>query len=285
VDSGSGIVVTLDGAVLDARAPSVYVTDPMLLRGDGVFETLLVRGGRPCLLGAHLARLAASAAITGLTAAEPARWRHAVAVALARWTDDGDAVLRLVLGRGQGQAPTAFVTVSAVPASAVTARRQGVAAVTLDRGGPAPGDGRPPWSLAAAKSLSYAPNTAALLHAERLGAKEVVFVDADGAVLEGPRSTVLVAAADGALLTPPAALPILPGTTIQAVFDQAREQGVACREQSIAVADLHAAQGVWLLSSVTLAARVHTLDATPLRLGRMAADVGPLVEAAILRTD
>jgi 4-amino-4-deoxychorismate lyase len=285
VDSGSGVVVTLDGAVLDAREPSVHVTDPMLLRGDGVFETLLVRDGRPCLLGAHLARLAASAAITGLTAAEPVRWRHAVAAALARWTDGGDAVLRLVLGRGHGQAPTAFVTVSAVPASAVTARRHGVAAVTLDRGVPARGDGRPPWSLAAAKSLSYAPNTAALRHAERLGAQDVVFVDADGAVLEGPRSTVLVAADDGALLTPPAALPILPGTTIRAVFDQAREQGVPCREQAIGVVDLRAAQGVWLLSSVTLAATVHTLDDTPLRLGPLAPDVGTLVDAAIRRAD
>ncbi len=85
VVSGSGVVVTLDGAVLDAQAPSVHADDPMLLRGDGVFETLLVRGGRPCLLGAHLARLATSAAVTGLAAPEPARWRHAVAVAVARW--------------------------------------------------------------------------------------------------------------------------------------------------------------------------------------------------------
>jgi 4-amino-4-deoxychorismate lyase len=280
VVSGSGVVVTLDGAVLDAQAPSVYADDPMLLRGDGVFETLLIRGGRPCLLGAHLARLATSAATTGLAAPEPARWRHAVAVAVARWTDDGDAVLRLLLGRGRGTTPTAFVTVSAVPASAVAARRHGVAAVTLDRGG-----ARAPWSLATAKSLSYAPNAAALRHAERLGAQDVVFVDADGSVLEGPRSTVLVVGDDGALLTPPAALPILPGTTMRALFEQAREHGVACREEPIGIADLHAAQGVWLLSSVTLAARVHTLDGTPLRLAPGAADVGLLVDAAILSAD
>jgi 4-amino-4-deoxychorismate lyase len=289
VVSGSGVVVTLDGAVLDAQAPSVHAADPMLLRGDGVFETLLVRGGRPCLLGAHLARLAMSAAVTGLAAPEPARWRHAVAVAVAHWADDGDdgsdAVLRLVLGRGRGTTPTAFVTVSAVPASAVAARRRGVAAVTLDRGGAAPGGARAPWSLAAAKSLSYAPNTAALRHAERLGAQDVVFVDIHGSVLEGPRSTVLVVDGDGALLTPPTSLPILPGTTMRALFEQAREHGLACREEPIGIADLHAAQGVWLLSSVTLAARVHTLDGTPLRPTPLAADVGPLVDAAILRAD
>jgi 4-amino-4-deoxychorismate lyase len=285
VVSGSVVVVTLDGAVVDARAPSVHADDPMLLRGDGVFETLLIRRGRPCLLGTHLARLVTSAAITGLAAPEPARWRHAVAVAMARWTDDGDAVLRLVLGRGRGTTPTAFVAVSAVPASAIAARRHGVAAVTLDRGAAAAGAGRAPWSLAAAKSLSYAPNTAALRHAERLGARDVVFVDADGSVLEGPRSTVLIVDDDGALLTPPTALPILPGTTMRALFEQARDYGLACREEPIGIADLHAAQGVWLLSSVTLAARVHTLDGTPLRPAPRAADVGLLVDAAILRAD
>ena len=160
-----------------------------------------------------------------------------------------------------------------------------MAAVTLDRGGAAPGGARAPWSLATAKSLSYAPNTAALRHAERLGAQDVVFVDADGSVLEGPRSTVLVVDDDGALLTPPAALPILPGTTMRALFEQAREHGLACREEPIGIADLHAAQGVWLLSSVTLAARVHTLDGTPLRPAPRAADVGLLVDAAILRAD
>jgi 4-amino-4-deoxychorismate lyase len=191
----------------------------------------------------------------------------------------------LVLGRGRKAAPTAFVTVSAVPERAITARRDGVAAVTLDRGGPALGTGREPWSLTGVKSLSYAPNTAALRHAERLGAQDVVFVGPDGTVLEGPRSTVLIATADGVLLTPPPSLPILPGTTVRALFDEARDRDLACREDPIDVSDLVAAEGVWLLSSVTLAARVHTLDGVPLRQARRLGEVADLLDAAILRDD
>ena len=285
VVNGFGIVVTLDGATIEPGAPSVHADDPTLLRGDGVFETLLLRGGRPCLLGAHLTRLATSAAITGLAAPDPARWRHAVAAAAALWTGDGDAVLRLMLGRGRASGPTAFVTVAAVPERAVAARRDGVAAVTLDRGVRATGDGHAPWSVAGVKSLSYAPNTAALRHAERVGAQDVVFVGSDGSVLEGPRSAVLVATDDGALLTPRASLPILPGTTVRAVFDEARGRGLVCQEHPIDVAELVAAQGVWLLSSVTLAARVHTLDGVPLRQAPRAAEVAGLVDAAMLRAD
>jgi 4-amino-4-deoxychorismate lyase len=274
------VVVTLDGLAVDSRAPSVCADDPMLLRGDGVFETVLVRDGRPCLLGAHLTRLAASAAIIDLPAPEPARWRHAIAAAVAHWVHPGDAVLRLVLGRAR---TSAFVTVSAVPERAVAARRDGVAAVTLDRGLSAVAGA--PWSLSGVKSLSYAVNAAALRHAERHGADEVVFVDADGTVLEGPRSAVLVATESDGLLTPPASLPILPGTTVRALFDEARDRGLACREERIGIADLVAAQGVWLLSSVTLAAHVHTLDGVPLRRAPRAAEVANLVDAAILRAD
>ncbi|MDT5196277.1 MAG: 4-amino-4-deoxychorismate lyase, partial [Mycobacterium sp.] len=223
------------------------------------------------------------ASIVGLAAPEPARWRHAVAAAVERWTGDEDAVLRLALGRGRAAWPTAFVTASAVPDRAVAARRDGVAAVTLDRGVPAARGA--PWSVAGVKSLSYAQNTAALRHAERLGAQDVVFVGSDGSVLEGPRSSVLIATDDGALLTPPASLPILPGTTVRAVFDEARGRGLPCREHPIDIADLVAAQGVWLLSSVTLAARVHTLDGVTLRRSPRVVEVADLVDAAILRAD
>lgn len=284
VVNGFGIVVTLDGAAIDAGAPSVYADDPTLLRGDGVFETLLLRGGRPCLLEAHLVRLATSAAITGLAAPDPARWRHAVAAAVALWTGDGDAVLRLLLGRGRASGPTEFVTVTAVPDRAVAARRDGVAAVTLDRGVSAAG-GRAPWSVAGVKSLSYAANTAALRHAERVGAQDVVFVGSDGSVLEGPRSAVLIGTDDGALVTPPASLPLLPGTTVRAVFDEARGRGLVCQERPIDASELVAAQGVWLLSSITLATRVHTLDGVPLRQAPRAVEVTGLVDAAILRAD
>ena len=40
----------------------------------------------------------------------------------------------------------------------------------------------------------------------------------------------------------------------------ARAKGYDCDYRALRIADLHAAQGIWLVSSMTLAARVHTLD-------------------------
>ncbi|MFI5510123.1 aminodeoxychorismate lyase [Mycobacterium sp. NPDC051804] len=282
------VVVTLDGELHDPAAPLLYADDLAAVRGDGIFETLLIRDGSPCLLEAHLERLTQSAQLMDLPAPDLPRWRAAVEVAVQRWLTDsaGEGVLRLVYSRGResGSPCTAFATVGAVPARVADARRDGVAAVTLARGLSAEGTTEMPWLLAGAKTLSYAINMAALRHAERFGAGDVVFVGSDGLILEGPRSTVVIATeVDGAaaLLTPPPWFPILRGTTQQALFEVARDKGYKCDYQPLRPADLVAAQGVWLVSSITLAARVHTLDGKALPSSPQA-DISELVDAAIV---
>ncbi len=173
-----------------------------------------------------------------------------------------------------------------VPARVADVRRNGLAAVTLDRGLSSDVADTAPWLLAGAKTLSYAVNMAALRHAERQGAGDVVFVSSDGHILEGPRSTVVIAgtSSDGrpCLLTPPPWYPILRGTTQQALFEVARNKGYDCDYQALTPADLTAAQGVWLVSSITLAARVHTLDGVALARAPLADEVTALVDAAIV---
>ncbi|MGN7779267.1 aminodeoxychorismate lyase [Mycolicibacterium sp. 22603] len=255
------VVVTLDGVAHSPSAPLIGAGDPMVVRGAGVFETVLLRAGDPCLLDAHLARLEASAALVGLPAPDLRRWRAAIEVALARWP--GDGVLRLAHGPR-----VSFVMVSDLPERALRARRDGVAAITLDPG--------PRGRITGAKSLSYAVNSAALRYAQANGADDVIFVDAAGTVLEGPRSSVVIAMGE-MLLSPPPTLPILAGTTVAALFDIAPR----CAYRPLTVADLVAAQGVWLVSAVTLAARVHTLDGMALAPAPAADDLARWVETAI----
>ena len=78
-------------------------------------------------------------------------------------------------------------------------------------------------------------------------------------MLEGPTSTV-VWAAGGTLHTPPLDSGILPGTTMARLFERAAADGWPTAVTPGTVADLHAADAVWLLSGVRRAATVHTLD-------------------------
>jgi 4-amino-4-deoxychorismate lyase len=287
-----GVIVTLDGEVQQPETPLLFADDLAAVRGDGVFETLLVRDGDACLVEAHLGRLGHSAKLLDLPEPDLSAWRHAIGLAARQWAGDtaDEGAMRLVYSRGRerGSAPTAYVTVNPVAGRVAEARRDGVAAVTLPRELPSTGVEAMPWLLAGAKTLSYAINMAALRHADRQGAGDVIFVSTDGFVLEGPRSTVVIAAGgdgDGSnlcLLTPPPWYPILRGTTQQALFAVARAKGYDCDYRALRVADLLAAQGIWLVSSITLAARVHTLDGRALPGTPIAAEFAGLVDAAIV---
>ena len=66
------------------------------------------------------------------------------------------------------------------------------------------------------------------------------------------------------------------------LFEVARNKGYDCDYRALRSADLIAAQGVWLVSSITLAARVHTLDGKLLPAAPLADEFAELVDAAIL---
>ncbi|OBG30237.1 4-amino-4-deoxychorismate lyase [Mycobacterium sp. 852002-51057_SCH5723018] len=287
-----GVIVTLDGQVHPPGAPLLHADDLAAVRGDGVFETLLIRDGRACLVESHLQRLAQSAKLMDLPLPELASWRRAIDAATRQWVEGSadEGAMRLIYSRGRESgptAPTAYVVVNPVPDRVAEVRRDGLCAITLDRGLPAKGADAMPWLLAGAKTLSYAVNMAALRHAARQGAGDVIFVSSDGYILEGPRSTVVIATEPGSggdpcLLTPPPWYPILRGTTQQALFEVARAKGYDCDYRALRPADLQEAQGVWLISSMTLAARVHTLDGRPLPRSPIAAEFAELVDAAIV---
>jgi len=289
----TGVIVTLDGELHPPGTPLLHADDLAAVRGDGIFDTLLVRDGGACLVESHLQRLTQSAKLTDLPPPDLPSWRRAIDMATRQWAagtaDEGAMRLIYTRGREIGSAPTTYVMVNPVPERVTAVRRDGLAAITLDRGLPAKAADAMPWLLASAKTLSYAVNMAALRHAARQGAGDVIFVSSEGYILEGPRSTVVIASdsepgADGnpCLLTPPPWYPILRGTTQQALFEVARAKGYDCDYRALRAADLHAAQGIWLVSSMTLAARVHTLDGRPLTRSPMAAEFSELVDAAIV---
>ena len=276
------VLVTLDHEVLDADAPFLHADDLAVVRGDGVFETLLVRDGRARVVEGHLSRLVLSARALGLPAPVLDDWRLAIELAAEEWGTEKEGALRLVLTRGResGDKPTAFVMVGPVADRVRQVRESGLSVMTLERGFSVDLSARAPWQLLGAKTLSYATNMAALRYAANLDADDVIFVSSEGNVLEGPRSTVVIVR-DRTLITPPPAQGILMGTTQRALFDVAGSARFDCRYETLRPADLIAADGVWMVSSVTLAARVHTLDGLTLPEPKVSGEFAELVERAI----
>lgn len=246
----------------DPDAPHLSVMDLGATRGDGIFETLSVMGGRVQALDHHLRRFAASASKLELPAPDLDAWREAILATAAELDSAPEAFVKIVLTRGieGGSRPTGWAYGSHSP-DFRAARSEGVRVILLDRGYRHDIEQTSPWLLAGAKTLSYAINRAAAREAARRGADDVIFVSSDGIVLEGPTSTLVYRRGD-ALYSPGTGLGILDGTTQANVFRFA--QGLRwTTDFELTTPDiLRSADAAWLVSSVRLAAPVRSLDGT-----------------------
>jgi 4-amino-4-deoxychorismate lyase len=121
---------------------------------------------------------------------------------------------------------------------------------------------RPPWSLSAAKTLSYAENLAALRWAQGQGADDLLWLTPDGHALEAPTASLVWLAGDTLCTVAPGRTGILAGTTAAHLLERAPELGLHAEERMITAADLAAADAAWFASSLRGLAEVRVLDET-----------------------
>lgn len=224
---------------------------PADLLGDGVFETLDLRPSGPWLLEKHLARLTRSAAILDLPAPD-------LDLARARVTEitADTGALRIIHTR-----ELLHTSVTPVPPGVLRERRDGVRAISADLGVSVLR--RPPWSVSAAKSLSYAGNFAARRWAARQGADDMIWLSTEGYVLEAPTASVVWLADDELCTIPPAEAGILPGITALHLLSLAEQVGLKASERMLTLDELAAADAIWLASSLRGLAEVKELDGVP----------------------
>jgi branched-chain amino acid aminotransferase len=275
--------VWVDGALLPADGPHLSVFDRGFQLGDGVFETLRARGGRPAELEAHLERLRGSAEGLGIQLPGDLgdRVAHAIASLLAAEGLDGpagDASIRITASRGayrgRGLLPPdehvpATIAVQAwpVPPPPAAHLERGLALI-------ASAVRRDPESpLAALKTTSRADYVYARLEARRAGADDALFLTTDGYLSEATSANLfLVRTPAGAdrqeLATPALACAILPGTTRGWILGWARGAGLDVAETWLTAADLVAADEAFLSSSVAGILPVTSFEGAPIGDGR-----------------
>ena len=219
--------VWVDGRILPADGPHLSVFDRGFQLGDGIFETLRVRGARATELAEHIARLRSSAA--GLDIDLPDDLDEVLGVGIADLLvangldgPAGDASVRITVSRGayrgRGLLPpdetvAATIAIQAWPVAAPPAghleRGLRLVASTVRRD--------PANPLATLKTTSRADYVYARLEARRAGADDALFLTTDGHLSEGTTANIFLVrrAADDVdeLATPSLDCAILPGTT------------------------------------------------------------------------
>jgi para-aminobenzoate synthetase/4-amino-4-deoxychorismate lyase len=211
-------------------------------REQGVFETLLVVGGRPVELDAHLERLSGSLRAL-YDSALPANARQ---LALDRSGGIRLGRLRLTATQREGKLRLEAATAEVDPALVFPDPDRSVELRSLAIEG----------GLGAHKWVDRRPLERA--EAGASGAVPLV-TDRDGTVLEASRANVF-AVRGGVLLTPPTDGRIIAGITRRAVIEIARAAGRELREGRLSVADLQGAEEVFLTNSVRGMEAVRSVD-------------------------
>ncbi|MEP9353650.1 aminotransferase class IV [Xanthobacter sp. KR7-65] len=237
--------------------------------GDGLFETLRVKGGDVLRREAHLARLAAGAEVLGLPL--PALDLAAALAATATANALTEGVLRLTLTRGVGPRgvlppaepkPTLVITAAPLPPAPPPARL--VVARCTRRNARSP--------LAQVKSLNYLDGILARQEAARRGADDALLLNTSDRVAETSIANVF-AVIRGELVTPPLADGVLPGVMRAAVLAQ------GARERSLAPEDLDQADEIFLSSALGLRS-VADLEGRTLPSAAVAARLRALIAGA-----
>jgi len=257
-------IVWFNGDLMPSHEAVVAATDPVVQVGVGLFETILGVDGRPVWLNQHLQRLE-----EGLMRFEilgpPSDELRGVLVDAARrlcaanQASEGLSRLRFTLTAG-GDALLTGVPYERPTEPAILATSAYL---------------RNPYSpLVGLKSTSYAESALALAEAQNSDATEALFGNTDGDLCEGSCTNVFVVK-DGRIATPALSSGCLPGIARATLLEALAETDHEVEERSIPMAEVDAADEVFITSSLRLVQAVAQIDGRDLRGGS-----GPVTQIA-----
>lgn len=261
------LALVLDGEPIAPDRATFLPLERGLLYGDGLFETMPVERGIALGAARHRERMLASCRALGMPEPPPGAWENGLARCLAGTGAVAD-VLRVTWTRGpagaRGYAPSESDGPPRLLVAAYQAAPRLVARAALITG-LTPGD------LARHKTISAMGYVVAAARARALGAGEAILVDDQGRVLEAAGSNVFVVRA-GVVSTPPLERPILPGIGRGRAIE-----ALGALEVDISVAELRAADEIFLTNAVAGVVRVAAVDGQPVGDGAL----GPVTRGLI----
>lgn len=244
-------IVYLNGTYLPAGQAGISVFDQGFLLGDGVFDVVSAWKGVLFKLDDHVGRFFRSMHAARLnTPLSAGDWKKAILETVRR-NGLRDASIRFIVTRGVPREilgdprrydPTTVIW--AVPYLFLADERKrsdGIRLYVSHLRGLSPDTLDPAF-----KSLDRLHFQLARLDAAESGFDDVVWLNRDGFVAEGPASNVFMVFG-GTLVTPPEG--ILPGITRRTFLDLAARAGVPVRETHFTLFDLYNADEVFTTST------------------------------------
>jgi 4-amino-4-deoxychorismate lyase len=270
-----GFAALVDGA----RSATVSVADRGLHYGDGLFETIAIRDGAPCLWHDHLDRLRLGAARLAIPMPDPALLLGEC-LELAQRTEAG--VVKVIITRGvggRGYRPPRDPRASRIlalypqPMQPPGSHEMGVAVRWCrTRFGENP-------QLAGIKHLNRIEQVLARAEWDDEAYAEGLMGDRWGRIISGTMTNLFVYAG-ARLLTPRLDTCGVAGTVRALVLRLGPRLGIPVAEADLRVADLMAADGLFLTNAVIGVWAVRSLDSHDFVIGRLPERLMTAVRAA-----
>lgn len=239
---------SLLGSWIDgSTGSSIPIDDRGLQYGDGLFETMKVRGGRVRFLEAHLARLMLGCERLGLPVPDGDRLRGEIAMAATQAR--GDAILKLIVTRGSGPrgyaarggfTPRRIMSLHAasemvVPAGGVTLR---MSRLTLTENP----------LLAGLKHLNRLENVLAASEPAHEQVFDSLMLDASGLLVSGTMCNVFLVR-QGGIITPSVERAGVAGVMRGIVLRECAKLGLDAEVRAVPAAELMAADEVFVTNA------------------------------------
>ncbi|MBT6203253.1 MAG: D-amino-acid transaminase [Alphaproteobacteria bacterium] len=255
-------VAYVNGRYLPHSKAHVHIDDRAHNFADGVYEVILIVGGRMVDEEGHMVRLARS--LRELDMVPPMSDRALLNVMYQTVARNRvqEGLVYLQINRGTSPRNHVYDNDKLIPTVVCTAKTvalpsdpenvAGVKVITRP-------DNR--WERVDIKTVSLLPNAMAKTAAMREGAYEAWFVDKDGFVTECTSSNAWIIDQEGRLVTRPlAGLDILPGITRDRVIKLARENDIEVVERAFSVEEALGAREAFLTSTTSFVKPITQID-------------------------
>lgn len=257
----------LNGSLMPLREARISPLDRSFLFGDGVYEVIAARAGRPRRLPSNLARLSRSLLELRIRNPHSAEQWTRIVERLIAANGGGDIYTYLQVSRGAEYGrnhaplpdiePTVFGFCAPLPLPSAQVLERGVSCITGS-------DTR--WARCDIKSVALLANVLLRQQAVEAGAAEIILLR-DGHLTEASASSVLVIIG-GEIRTPPNSPQLLPGTTRSLIEELADQHGIPRRVVAVTEAQLRSAEELWLTAATRGVIAVTTLDGQPVGHGK-----------------
>lgn len=253
------MIVFLNGKFVPEERAVISVFDRGFLYGDGLFEGVLVTGGRLFRWHEHMARLQRGIDFLRLTVPFATGDLLKNALRLVERNNMPECILRLSMSRGitergyspkNARHPAVVMSLHPVPAIQLLPRwRVITASFRLPANDP----------LTNFKTANKLPQVLARAEADNAGAQEAILLNTNGHLAEGTTSNIFWLKND-ALSTPALPAGALPGVTRATVLELCVKMNINCREKKARPAELLQADAAFLTMTSMGIVEIASLD-------------------------